>query len=69
VRIDPLSRQARDKQKEHLIESAFSPQVTGHLFSLDFDEAANRGAGAADPGGASLTAGFTFVLHVNISFL
>ena len=23
-------------------------QVTGHLFSLDFDEAANRGAGAAD---------------------
>lgn len=25
--------------------------VTGHLFSLDFDEAANRGAGAADPGG------------------
>lgn len=24
--------------------------VTGHLFSLDFDESANRGAGAANPG-------------------
>ena len=24
--------------------------VTGHLFSLDFHESANRGAGAADPG-------------------
>ena len=28
--------------------------VTGHLFSLDFDEAANRGTGAADPGGTPL---------------
>eukprot|EP01046_Picozoa_sp_COSAG06_P010588 COSAG06_NODE_581_length_14007_cov_3.569056_5_plen_58_part_00 len=39
-------------------------QVTGHLFSLDFDEAANRGAGAADPGGASLLSSLSCYMSI-----
>ena len=39
-------------------------QVTGHLFSLDFDEAANRGAGAADPGGESLLSSLSCYMSI-----